>query len=209
MHIDIRSREYHGKKQTFSNYPPFENDANFGNYPNAADVIERYNRSRKITPSKYNIFATSPLSRSASIRVHVEVPTDEEGRRALEPPPEDLYALEPAPRRLLRVSFVQALQTSSKTKTNAPALQVRQEQIKRSIVCHRKLPSISKYRLEMMPTLQIIQALQTLRCNQDLRSSSSTCGIFATSCLSRSASVRVHVNVWNGHGRARGVGAAP
>ena len=34
----------------------------------------RYNRSRKITSSKYNIFATFPLSRSASIRVHVEAP---------------------------------------------------------------------------------------------------------------------------------------
>ena len=34
----------------------------------------RYNRRRKITSSKYNIFATSLLCRSASIRVHVEVP---------------------------------------------------------------------------------------------------------------------------------------
>ena len=42
-----------------------------------------------------------------------------------------------------------------------------------------------------------------------LRNSSSTCGIFATSRLSHSASVRVHVDVRNGHGRARGVGAAP
>ena len=36
-----------------------------------------------------------------------------------------------------------------------------------------------------------------------------TCGIFATSRFSRSASVRVHVDVRNGHGRAMGVGAAP
>ena len=59
------------------------------------------------------------------------------------------------------------------------------------------------------PILLIIQALQTLRIYQNLRNSSSTCSIFATSRLSRSASVRVHVDVRNGHGRARGVGAAP
>ena len=33
-----------------------------------------YSRSRKITSSKNTIFATSPLFRSASIRIHVEVP---------------------------------------------------------------------------------------------------------------------------------------
>ena len=71
-----RSREHHRKIQNFGNYPPFGNDANFGNYPDAADVIMRYNRSRKITSSKYNIFATSPSSRSVSIRVHVEVPNE-------------------------------------------------------------------------------------------------------------------------------------
>ena len=68
------SRVYHRQIQNFSNYLPFGNDANFGNYPDAADVIIRYNRSRKITFSKHTIFATFPLSRSASIRVHVEVP---------------------------------------------------------------------------------------------------------------------------------------
>ena len=52
-------------------------------------------------------------------------------------------------------------------------------------------------------------ALQTPRCNQNSRNSSSTCGIFATSRLSRLASVRVHADVRNGHGRARGVGAVP
>ena len=41
------------------------------------------------------------------------------------------------------------------------------------------------------------------------QNSSSTWGIFATSRSSRSAPVRVHVDVRNGHGRARGVGAAP
>ena len=69
-----RSRVYHRKIQNFNDYLPFGNDANFGNYPDAADVITRHNRSSKITSSKYNIFATSPLSRSASIHVHVEVP---------------------------------------------------------------------------------------------------------------------------------------
>ena len=69
-----RSREYHRKIQNFSNYPPFGNYANFGNDPDAAEVIVRYNRSRKITSSKYDSFTTCPLSHSASIRVHVEVP---------------------------------------------------------------------------------------------------------------------------------------
>ena len=32
-----RSRVYHRKIQNFSNYLPLENDANFGNYPDAAD----------------------------------------------------------------------------------------------------------------------------------------------------------------------------
>ena len=49
----------------------------------------------------------------------------------------------------------------------------------------------------MMPILYIIQALQTLRFNQNLRNSSSTCGIFATSRLFRSASVHVRVGVRN------------
>ena len=78
-----------------------------------------------------------------------------------------------------------------------------------SCTCQRKFPNIIKYRLEMMTILEIIQALQTCRVNQNSRNSSSTCGIFATSRLSRSASVRVHVDVRNGHGRARGVVAAP
>ena len=69
-----RLREYHRKVQNVNNYLPFGNAANFGYYPDAADVITRYNQSRKINSSKHNIFATSHLSRSASIRVHVEVP---------------------------------------------------------------------------------------------------------------------------------------
>ena len=69
-----RSRVYHRKMQSFSNYLPFGNDANFRNYPDAADVVIRYNRSNKISSSNYNIFATYPSSRSASIRVHVELP---------------------------------------------------------------------------------------------------------------------------------------
>ena len=48
-----------------------------------------------------------------------------------------------------------------------------------------------------------------IKIQQNLRNSSSTCGIFATSRLSRSATVLVHVDVRNGHGRARGFGAAP
>ena len=69
-----RLRVYHRKIQNFSNYLPFGNDANFENCPDAADVIIRYNRSRMITSSKYNIFATFSLSCSAFIRVHVEAP---------------------------------------------------------------------------------------------------------------------------------------
>ena len=51
-----RSRVHHRKIQPFSNYLPFENYASFGNYPDAADVIIRYNRSRKITSSKIQYF---------------------------------------------------------------------------------------------------------------------------------------------------------
>ena len=109
------ARVYHREIRNFSNYQPFGNDANFGNHPDAADVIIRYNRSRKITSSKYNIFATSPLSRSVSIRTS-RCPTDKEGRGALEPPPEDFYvfhSFEPC-RRQAKQTNAQALQTSSK-----------------------------------------------------------------------------------------------
>ena len=47
-----RWRVFHRKIRNFRNYLPFGNDANFGNYPDAADVITRYNRSRKTTSSK-------------------------------------------------------------------------------------------------------------------------------------------------------------
>ena len=80
----------------------------------------------------------------------------------------------------------------------------RQKGNKRSRVCHRKNPNISKYHLEMMPIWLIIQALQTLDTTKISRNSSSTCGIFATSRLSRSASVRVHVGARNGHTAGRG-----
>ena len=132
---------YHRKIQNFSNYPPCGNDANFGNCPDAADVIIRYNRSRKVTSSKYNIFATSTFSRSASIRVHVEVPNGKGRARGVGA----------APRRLLRVSFVRALQTSSKTNKRSSPADVKHN--KRSRVCHRKIQNISNFLLEMMPML--------------------------------------------------------
>ena len=69
--------------------------------------------------------------------------------------------------------------------------------------------NVSNYRWEIMPILENIQALQTSRYNRSLKITSSKYNIFATSRLSRSASVRVHVEVRNGYGRARGVGAAP
>ena len=79
------------------------------------------------------------------------------------------------------------------------------KQNKRSSLCHRKIQNINNYRLELLPILEIIESLRTSRYNQNLKDSSSTCGIFATSRLSRSASVRVHVEVRNGYGTARGV----
>ena len=48
-----------------------------------------------------------------------------------------------------------------------------------------------------------------IKIQQFFQNSSSTCGIFATSRSSLSAPVRVHVDVRNGYGTARGVGAAP
>ena len=59
-----------------------------------------------------------------------------------------------------------------------------------------------------MPILKIILSLQTWRYNKRLRNSSTTCDIFSTPRLCRSASVRVHVEVRNGYGRATGVWAA-
>ena len=177
-----RSIVRHGKIQNFSNCLPFKNDANFGNYPQTL-----YNRSRKITSSKCNTFENSPLSRSASIRVRVEVTTDKEGQGALEPPSKTFTC------------FIRS--SSADVKQN-----------KRSRVCHREIQIITiatNYRLEMVPTLWLIQTLQTLRYNENLRSTSSACDTFATSRLSRSTSVRFHVEVRNGHGRARGVGVAP
>ena len=53
---------------------PFGKNAHCGIYPDIADVITRFNRSRTITFPKYNIRATSLLSGSASIRINVEVP---------------------------------------------------------------------------------------------------------------------------------------
>ena len=82
-------RVYHRKIQNFSNYLPFGNDANFGNYPDAADVI--INRSRKITSSIYNIFATFPCLAQHPSAFTSRCPTDKEGRGASEPPPEDFY----------------------------------------------------------------------------------------------------------------------
>ena len=48
-----------------------------------------------------------------------------------------------------------------------------------------------------------------IKIQQFFQNSSSTCGFFATSRSSRSAPVRVHVDVRNGNSRASGVGAAP
>ena len=56
--------------------------------------------------------------------------------------------------------------TSSKTNKHSSPADVKQN--KRSRVCHRKIQNISNYRLEMMPILAIIQALQTSRYNRFL-----------------------------------------
>ena len=138
-----RSRVYHRKIQKFSNYPPFRNDANFGNYPDAAGVTIRYNQSRKITSSKCNIFATSPLSRRASIGVHVEVPGGQRWAKGAGA----------GPRRLLRAPFVQAPQTSSKKKKNAPALQTSSKTNALEYATAKFKTLATNNRLEMMPTV--------------------------------------------------------
>ena len=76
-------------------------------------------------------------------------------------------------------------------------------------VCRRNIQNISNYRLEIMKIFYNIQALQTSRYNQNIKNSSSTCDISATSRLSRSASARVNVGERNGYCRARGVWAGP
>ena len=63
--------------------------------------------------------------------------------------PRRLVRVEVVPRRLLRVSFVQALHTSSKTNKRSSPAGVKQN--KRSRVCHRKIQNSSNYRLDMMP----------------------------------------------------------
>ena len=71
------------------------------------------------------------------------------------------------------------------------------KQTNRSRAYHRKIIATT-YRLEMMPILEIIQTLQTSRYNRSRKITSSKYNIFATSPLSRSASIRVHVEVRNG-----------
>ena len=61
-----RSRVCHRKIRNSSNYR-LEIVPIFVNYPGAANVIIRYNRSRKITSSTCGIFATSPFLVSLSI----------------------------------------------------------------------------------------------------------------------------------------------
>ena len=72
------------------------------------------------------------------------------------------------------------------------------KQNKRSRAYHRKIQTFSNYRVEMMPIFEIIQTLQTSRYNRSLKITSSKYNIFATSRLSRSASIRVHFEVPNG-----------
>ena len=73
------------------------------------------------------------------------------------------------------------------------------KQNKRSTLYHRKIQTLATtYRLEMMPILEIIQTLQTSRYNRSRKITSSKYNMFATSPLSRSASIRVHVEVSNG-----------
>ena len=190
-----RSRIYHRKIQNFTTYLPFGNDANFGNHPDAADVKIQPKSHYFLLKIKYFCnFSLVSLSIHARSRRGAERIRKAEGRGALEPPPEDFYVFHSFTprRRQAKQTNAQALQTSRKTNKSMP-------------------PQNSKlyYRLEMMPILEIIQALQTSRYNRSLKVTSSKYNIFATSRLSRSSSVRVHVEVRNGYGRARGVGAAP
>ena len=76
----------------------------------------RYHRSRKITSSKYNIFATSPLSRSASIRVRSRrgAQRKRKGEGRWSRPPRT-FTHWSRPPKIFPCLFVQAMQTLSKT----------------------------------------------------------------------------------------------
>ena len=189
-----RSRVYHLKIQTFSNFLPFGNDANFGNHPDAADVKIQPKYQDYLIKTQY--FCNFSL---VSLSIHPHSRRGTERIRA--------RGVGAAPRRLLRVSFVQALQTSSKTnkrsrpadsKTRAQALQTSSNTNAREYITAKFKTLAIIYRLEMMPVLEIIQTLQTSRYNRSIKITSLKHNIFATSRLSRSASIRVHVEVPNG-----------
>ena len=119
-----RSREYHRKIQNFSNYLPFGNDANFGNYPDAADVKTQPKSQDYIIKVQYFCnFSLVLVSIDLDSRRGAQRIRKGEGRWSRPPKTFTRWSRRPktftrgaAPRRLLRVSFVQALQTSKQNK---------------------------------------------------------------------------------------------
>ena len=162
-------------------------------------LTSRYNRSLKITSSKY-IFSLELL---ACLAQHPSAFTsrcrrDKEERGALEPPvAEDFYvfrSFKPC-RHQAKQTNAQALQTSSKIN----ALEYATAKFKTLATTtawkdanFRNHPGAADVKIQPKYQDYLLEY-----------------NIFATSRLSRSASVRVHVEVRNGYGRARGVGAAP
>ena len=132
-HADVkqnkRSKVCHRKIQNFCNYLPFGNDANVENHPDAADVKIQPKSQDYLLNKQYfcNLSLVSLSIHSRSCRGAERIRKGE-GRWN-------------APRRLLRVSFVQALQTSSKTNKRSNPADAKQN--KRSRVCHRKTQNIS------------------------------------------------------------------
>ena len=116
--------------------------------------------------------------------------TDTAGRGAFEPPPEDVFhSFKPCIRQAKQTN-AQSLQTSSKTNAREYAT--------------------TKFKTAFGNDANFVNhpGAANIEIQPNLRNSSSTCVFFSTSRSSRSASVRVHVDVQNGIGRAMGVGAA-
>ena len=97
----------------------------------------RYNQSRKITSSKYNIFQLLPCLAQHPSAFTSRCPTDKE------PPPEDFYALEPPLEDFYVFHSFKPRRRQGKTNKHSSPADVKQN--KRSSVYHRKIQNFSNF----------------------------------------------------------------
>ena len=155
--------------------------------------MPRFNNSSGVYSPKYkrylSVVSLSPRTRS---RPGAERIRQGEGR--FKPPPEDLFHLFKPCRLRAKQTHAPALSPADvKSKTNAREY------------APAKFKTLATTVWKLCQFVNHPGAAEIQKQPQNLRNSSSTCGVFATSRLSRSASVPVHVDVRNGHGRARSV----